>query len=553
MSRVRRCCRSAASWPPRSPESGLSPGAVTPDAPAPAPAAAPGGVADEPAIAPLPRRARPILLGTVLLVATCGFVYELVIIALGTYLFGNSVFQVSVVLAAFVSSMGLGSLAAKPLLRRPAHAFVAVEAAVALIGGLSAMGLYASFAYLDVYEPVMLMAAGAIGLLVGCEIPLLLALLQRARPQAAGASVADLLAADYLGAVVAGVSFPFLLLPWLGQIEAALAIGALNAVAGLVVCLLARLPRRWLLAPLGVLAVLGVAAGAAGHFEVSARQRLFDDLIVFDARTQYQEIVMTQGPQDDLRLFLNGDLQFSSRDEYRYHEALVHPAMAGRHARVLVLGGGDGLAIREVLRYPGVQRVVNVELDRRMTELARNDERLSALNRDALRDPRVEVVNADAFRWLRGSREQFDVIVADFPDPDDAATAKLYSQELYEGLRRRALAPGGRLVVQSGSPYFARESFWGIEATLRAAGWGTTPYHVDVPSFGDWGFVLALPGRAPALSLAVPPGDRLRFLDRPTLAASATFPPDRARLALKPSTLNRPRILDYQRRGYQGY
>ena len=457
-------------------------------------------------------------------------------------------------LAAFVSSMGLGSLAAKPLLGRPAQSFVAVEAAVALIGGLSAMGLYASFAYLDVYEPVMLMAAAAIGLLVGCEIPLLLTLLQRARPQAAGASVADLLAADYLGAVVAGVSFPFLLLPWLGQIEAALAIGALNALAGVAVCLLARLRRVWLLAPLAVLVVLGIAASAAGHFEVTARQALFDDRIVLAERTRYQEIVITQGEQDDLRLFLNGDLQFSSRDEYRYHEALVHPAMAGPHARVLVLGGGDGLAMREILRYGDVQRVVNVELDDRMTALARDDDRLSRLNRDSLRDPRVQVVNADAFRWLRGSREQFDVIVADFPDPDDAATAKLYSQELYDGLRRRALAPGGRLVVQAGSPYFARESFWGIEATVRAAGWATTPYHVDVPSFGDWGFVLAVPGRqAPPLALAPPPGERLRFLDSPTLAASATFPPDRARLKLEPSTLNRPKILDYQRHGYQGY
>ncbi len=494
-----------------------------------------------------------------LLVATCGFVYELVIIALGTYLFGNSVFQVSIVLAAFVSSMGLGSLASKPLLRRPAESFVAIEAAVALIGGLSAMGLYAAFAYLGVYVPVMLMTAAAIGLLVGCEIPLLLVLLQRARPQSAGASVADLLAADYLGAVIGGVSFPFLLLPWLGQIQAALAIGALNAVAGIVICLLARPRRVWLLAPVGVLAILALAATQADHFEVTARQSLFDDRIVFVERSRYQEIVMTQGEQDDLRLFLDGDLQFSSRDEYRYHEALVHPAMAGAHARVLVLGGGDGLAMREILRYPDVREVVNVELDPRMSELARDDARLRRLNRDALHDPRVRVVTADAFTWLRSAGgppatgTRFDVVVADFPDPDDAATAKLYSQEFYDGVRRRALAPGGRFVVQSGSPYFARESFWGIESTLRAAGWRTTPYHVDVPSFGDWGFVLASPSRPPALGLSPPRGGALRFLDRPTLAAAASFPPDRGRIAIAPSTLNRPRLLDYERRGYHGY
>jgi len=502
----------------------------------------------------LGRRARPILLGTVLLVATCGFVYELVIIALGTYLFGNSVFQVSIVLAAFVSSMGLGSLAAKPLLRRPAQSFVAVEAAVALIGGLSAMALYAAFAYLGIYDSAMIATAATIGLLVGCEIPLLLVLLQRARPQAAGASVADLLAADYLGAVVAGVSFPFLLLPWLGQIQAALAIGALNAVAGIAVCLLTRLPRVWLLAPAGVLVALAVAAGLAPRFEVTARQSLFDDRIVLLERSKYQEIVLTQGENDDLRLFLNGDLQFSARDEYRYHEALVHPAMAGRHASVLVLGGGDGLAIREVLRHAGVRRVVNVELDPDMTRLARDDSRLRRLNRDALRDPRVQIVSQDAFSWLRDASERFDVVIADFPDPDDAAIAKLYSQEIYDGLRRRALAPGGRLVVQAGSPYFARESFWGIESTLRAAGWRTTPYHVDVPSFGDWGFVLASAGtREPALRVAVPPGRALRFLDAPTLRAAATFPPDRDRIALRASTLNRPRLLDYQRRGYRGY
>ena len=345
-----------------------------------------------------------------------------------------------------------------------------------------------------------------------------------------------------------------MLLPWLGQIEAALAIGALNALAGLAVCLLARLRAVWLLAPGTVLVVLAVAAGSAAGFEVTARQNLFDDRIVLIEHTQYQEIVLTEGEGSDLRLFLNGDLQFSSRDEYRYHEALVHPALAERHARVLVLGGGDGLAIRELLRHDGVQRVVNVELDPRMSALARDDGRLRALNGDALRDPRVQVVSADAFSWLRDVRERFDVVVADFPDPDDAGTAKLYSQEFYDGLRRRALAPGGRLVVQAGSPYFARESFWGIEATMRAAGWRTTPYHVDVPSFGDWGFVLASPRHAPALTLRAPRGgERLRFLDAPTLVAAATFPPDRARIAVAPSTLNRPRLLDYQRRGYRGY
>jgi spermidine synthase len=303
-----------------------------------------------------------------------------------------------------------------------------------------------------------------------------------------------------------------------------------------------------------VLVILAAAAVWSSDFEVQARQSLFDDPIVHGERTRYQDIVLTESRSGDLRLFLNGDLQFSSADERRYHEALVHPAMNGPHGRVLVLGGGDALALREVLRHPGVEQATLVELDPRMVELARRDERLAALNERALADPRVRVIQDDAFRWLRSSAGRYDVIVADFPDPDDAGTAKLYSVEFYDGLRRRALAPGGRLVVQAGSPYFAPEAYWSIERTLREAGWGTRPYHVDVPSFGDWGFLLAAPGdAAPPLRLRTPPGAPLRTLDRATLAAAAVFPPDRRRMAVEPSTLNRPRILDYQRMGWHEY
>ncbi len=504
-----------------------------------------------------PRAARGLLLATVLVVAVCGFVYELEIVALGTYLFGNSIFQVSLVLAAFVSSMGLGSLLAKPLLRRSVVAFIAIESAVALLGGTSGLALFAAFAWLDVFEGATIAMAAAIGVLVGCEIPLLLSLMQDVRREAAGSAVADLLAADYLGAVVAGLAIPFMIVPALGQIEGAIAVGAVNALAGLLVLwLFARSLRpRTALGLLGlgigVPAVLGAAAVLAGRVELSARQVLYEDPIVHAERTPYQEVVMTRAPAtDDLRLFLNGDLQFSSVDEYRYHEALVHPALAGPRRSVLVLGGGDGLALREILRYPDVRRVVLVELDPRMAALAREDARLRRLNAGALSDPRVEIVTADAFSWLRaGSRERFDAAILDLPDPDSAALAKLYSVEMY-ALVRRALRPGGRAVVQATSPYFAPEVFWSIRESVGAAGLATRVFHVDVPSFGDWGYVLAQAGRPPELDLDPP--RPLRFLDRRTLAAAAVFPPDRHALSVKPSTLNRPMILEYASRGWLG-
>jgi spermidine synthase len=499
-----------------------------------------------------------LLLGAVLLVAVCGFVYELVIISLGTYLFGNSVEQVSIVLASFVSAMGLGSLLSKRLQRRPVESFVAIESLLALVGGTSAIVLYAAFAWVDIYTVALIGVSSTIGLLVGCEIPLLMTMLQRVRPQQSGASLADLLAADYLGAVIAGVIFPLMVLPNFGQIDAALAVGALNGCAGLLVLWLLggeveRRRRVVLLIPVvAVLAALGVVASVAHGFEITARQALYDAPIVKSVNSKYQQIVITKSLEGDMRLFLNGDLQFSNIDEYRYHESLVHPAMAGPHSRVLILGGGDGLAMREVLRYPDVKRAVEVELDPRMIDLARHDPRISALNHGSLRSPRVQVVSADAFTWLRHQRERFDVVVADFPDPDDDAIAKLYSVDFYALLRSSALAPGGRLVVQAGSPYFARDAFWSIGESVKAAGYGTTRYHVDVPSFGDWGFVLARRGSPPPLHLAAPP--RLRFLDANELRAAAAFPVDRREPpGIEASTLNRPVLPAYERGAWKFY
>jgi spermidine synthase len=313
----------------------------------------------------------------------------------------------------------------------------------------------------------------------------------------------------------------------------------------------------------GVLAVLGGAFVLAGEFEISARQALYDAPVVHAERTPYQEIVMTRAVNlrgaADLRLFLNGDLQFSSTDEYRYHEALVHPAMAGSRRRVLVLGGGDGLAAREVLRYPDVAQVVQVELDPAMVRLARDDPALRALNRGSLDDPRLRVVHADAMSWLRGAAGRFDVVVADLPDPDAVPTAKLYSVEFYT-LARRVLAPGGRLVVQAGSPYFAPRSYWCVAATLRAAGLPPVAYQVDVPSFGAWGYLLAGPEKGgeggpeggPPLVLD-PNAPRLRFLTADTLRAAAVFPADRPPLEVPPSTLMRPRILAYHKAEWRNY
>ena len=516
------------------------------------------------------RTARIVLLAAVFLCAACGLVYELALLTLGQYLAGGTVYATSLVLGVFVCAMGLGSFLSKPLLPRAAAGFAAVELALALTGGLSVLALYAAYAWLGLYTPALIAASVVVGGLIGAEIPLLMALLQRIRAQDAGEATADLFAVDYVGALAGGLAFPFLLLPVFGQVRGAVVVALVNLLAAVVLVVLlrsalSRRERRAVVAGVGtVAAVLGLALLTAGTFLVSARQALYDAPVVVAMRSAYQEIVVTESlprlpglpgrGERDVRLFLDGDLQFSSVDEHRYHEALVHPALLPGARSVLVLGGGDGLAAREVLRSPTVSRVVEVELDPAVLELARTDPRLRAANAGALDDPRVEVVVDDAMRWLRTAREQFDAVVVDMPDPDAPPTARLYSQEFY-GLASRVVAPGGRLVVQAGSPWFAPEAFWCIAATVEAAGLRTTPYHVDVPSFGDWGFVLAARGAAPVPSLDPAVAPQLRFLDGDVLAAATVFGRDRSaeRHPVEVSTLDRPRILEYEARGWQGY
>ncbi|MFF8777973.1 polyamine aminopropyltransferase [Streptomyces sp. NPDC015140] len=549
---------------------------IDPHAPAP-PGSPPswGRPCDPQAPARLPVRpalARFLVLACVFVCAACGLVYELELVALASYLIGDSVTQASVVLSVMVFAMGLGSLAAKRLRRLAAAGFGAVEAVLALVGGSSAMILYAVFAWTGGWGglwadgPRFLLVAFSlvIGVLIGAEVPLLMELIQRVRRQDAGGAVADLFAADYVGALVGGLAFPFVLLPFLGQLTGALLTGTVNVVVGaaLVLGLFRRdLTRRarWLLltANLLVLALLATATALAGDFERAARQAVYGQDVRVAVRTGVQEVVLTGGTDGrSLGLFLDGRLRVSGSDERRYHEALVHPVMSGTHARVLILGGGDGLAAREVLRRPGVQRVDVLELDPGLTRLARHDPGLSTLNEHAYGDPRVHVLTEDAFRRLRSTPSAtYDVVISDLPDPGITASTKLYSQEFY-GLLRRVLAPDGRLVVHAGPAAARPRTFWTVDATLRAAGLPTVAYRVAARDAGftpgpdrtaagpraarDWGFLLAA-RTPPALPLRTARDPRPRTLTPRSLARDAAAA-SRTRIpGLPPSTLVHPR------------
>lgn len=466
-----------------------------------------------------------VLLFSVFVIASCGLVYELVAGALASYLLGDSVTQFSTIIGTYLFAMGVGSYLSSYVGRGLIHRFILIELFIGLIGGASAAVLFLSFSFLGSLSVLLYTLIFLIGVLVGLEIPLLLRILKEQLQFKD--LVAQVLTFDYLGALVVSILFPVVLAPKLGLIRTGFFFGLLNAlVAGWTIWLFRdRLPgiaglRNACIVVTGLLLAGFVYAERMTDL---AEENLFADEIIYAASSPYQRIVLTRW-KDDVRLHLNNHLQFSSRDEYRYHEALVHPGLSAvpHPRRVLVLGGGDGLAVREVLKYDTVEAITVVDLDEQITTLFSTNPMLTTLNKDALNSPRVTVVNEDAFIWLEQNTEMFDFVAVDFPDPTNHALGKLYTTAFYRLLKKQ-VSEQGMIAVQSSSPFFAPRSFWCIARTLEAVGFQVSPYHTYVPSFGDWGFMIASqrPYQPPETYL-VP----LQYLTPETAAAMFRFPGD---------------------------
>jgi len=507
----------------------------------------------------LTRHQTRVLLAAVLVVATCGILYELVVGTLASYLLGNSALHFSLTIGGFMTAMGLGSWAARAVKGDALVWFVGVELAVGLVGGLSAAVLYAAFTYTPFVHLAMGAVILAIGALVGLEIPLVTRLLGgpgRISAAELKDTVAGVLAVDYLGALVASLAFPFVLLPVLGVVRTAFVTGFVNLVV-VVFCLrafrreLGATRRRALWLATAIVA-FPLAAGAVGADKLASvfEEKLYREPVVYAEQSTYQRIVLTAS-NGDLRLFLDGGLQFSTADEHRYHEALVHPpmALAQRRERVLVLGGGDGLAVREILKWPEVQAVTLVDLDPAVTELARTHAALREANRQSLEDPRVTIVHDDAGAFLARPGDSFDVVIVDLPDPNHESLAKLYSRPFYERLRQR-LGAGGTVAVQSTSPTFAREAYWSIIATAEAAGLHPEPYHLYVPSFGDWGFFVGSTHAVRPDRYRLPAAVAPRVMTPEAFRAARFFDADVARVPVEVSTLDDPAVLRYYQQGW---
>ncbi len=433
-----------------------------------------------------------------------GIVAEYVLSTLASYFLGDSTIQWTMILSVMLFSMGLGSSFSKYIEGRLLEKFIAAEFLLSVLVAYSAMAAYsaASFAAggLQVFifgldAVVIYVFAIAIGFLIGIEIPLVMRLNDAF--ETLKINVAAVMEKDYYGSLIGGVFFAFVGLPLLGLTYTPFVLGTVNFLVATVVLyrlfpLVEGRGRKFfpLLAVL-VAVLIGMGAFFAQTVVDLGEQRRYQDRIVFQKQTRYQKIVVTQWKGHHW-LYLNTHQQLSSFDEYLYHEPLVHPAMllAQGATDVLILGGGDGCAAREVLKYPQVERVTLVDLDTEMTKLGKENPIFTRLNDSSLHSPKINIINQDAYKFMDETMGFYDVMIVDFPDPRTIEIGRLYSVEFFV-MCYRHLRPNGAIIVQSGSPYFGPEAFYCIKKTLQTAGFNVVPLHNHVLTFGEWGFQLA--------------------------------------------------------------
>lgn len=509
----------------------------------------------------LTRRQRLWLLVTAGVSSSCGLAIELLLGTLASYLVGNQALAYGVAVGVFLAAMGLGAYLSRFVATSGSDreqqmqlqtAFIWVELAFAPLSAFAPILLFALFVIDGPFWLALVLVTILLGMLSGMELPILTRLLEK--DEDLKDALAGVLALDYVGALLGSLMLPIVLLPLLGMFPSATLIGAIPAL--MVVALAVVFPRlrRWGRVGLGIAVFLLVLVPFMIPLGDRLENTLYKAPVIARVQSPYQRIVLTRQGRD-LRLFLDGDLQFSTLDEYRYHEGLVHPSLSANVAlrkatqhttprKVLLMGAGDGLALREVLKWQDIEQVVLVDLDKAVINFAQKHPFLIRANAAAYADPRVQVIQGDAFVTVPKLPDVFDVIIADFPDPDRDVIAKLYSQGFYQRLLSR-LAPDGVFVTQSSSPFFAPRAFACIAATLDSIGLKTYPYAVDVPSFGLWGFVMATRSPIQIEQLQLPIATR--FLNLPTLRNLFQLPNDIELGNVEINRLSQPVILQYQK------
>lgn len=547
---------------------------------------------------PRPPRTRWQLGLLMFLLGGCGLAYEYTLSKIASDLLGNSLQQWATMIATMLFAMGLGAEVQKHTpVSKLADRLISTQLLLALLGGFGPLMMVHGFASLpQIYILIQYGLAFSVGLLIGYEIPLMMRINEASEPDMR-INLAQVLKMDYIGALAGALLWTFILVRFFSIERISFILGLTTTATSLLCFFLYR--ERLTRPPLSIAAMaattvcltLGLIFGR--QMVLHAEQFLYRDPIVTSVTTPFQHVVMTKPPGGKLRCYINGHLQFDEGDEHIYHENLVHPAMhlAPRREKVLVLGGGDGLALREILKYPDVRSVTLVDLDPMMTDLASTNPDLIRLNGGSMSHPKVtrreaggitagepypigqtsqrehfgapehetatlHVLNLDAARFVQTAGEGYDVVFMDFPDPNSPDLAKLYGRPFYDNLRR-VLNPGAVVVQQSGSTFQAKEAFLCIGRTLSAAGFDAVPYHDNVPSFGEWGWWISAEGKSAAQTRnALETMEELRvptlYLTPERVAASLVFGKNDLNSSNRDFTsLTEPRVYHYHLQGWK--
>ena len=487
-----------------------------------------------------------LILMTTFLISICSIIYELIISSISSYLLGDSITQFSITIGLYMFAMGIGSYLSKKIKSQLFTRFIYIELFVGIFGGLSSLILFFSNIYTSIYHLIMYILIIMIGILVGLEIPILTRIIEENKSDVRN-NLANIFSFDYLGGLIGSLIFPLILLPNLGYITTTLLIGTINIfVALLIVIKYKKFILKYSMIRNVVIIVLGIfiiILCTGRFFADNIENGLYRDSIILSKQTNYQKIIMTRH-KDDIRLFIDGNLQFCSKDEYRYHEALVHIPMmyANKHDEILILGGGDGLAVRELLKYKDIKNITLVDIDEQMTELCKKNELISALNNHSLDNDKLSIINEDAYIFVQNTNKKYDVVIIDLPDPNSETLNKLYTNVFYNYIES-IMNKDGVMVCQSTSPYYAKNSFWCIYKTIDTQFENVKPYHLQVPSFGEWGFNLAYNGKANLKELQVD----TKYLNKENINLMFNFAKDElAELdKLEINDIFKPKLIEY--------
>jgi len=489
------------------------------------------------------------LLASTFVIAICGLVYELLESTISSYLLGDSIYHFSLVIGLFMSSMGVGAWLSRFIDERLERAFVLLQMSISIVGGFSALVLFYAFAYIQNYEAFLYLVTISLGTMLGIEIPLIIRILKESF--SLKTNISNVFTLDYIGALIAALLFPLVLVPQLGLMQTSFVFGLLNLLVGLMAWSIFReiLGWRYIVAIVAMGAILITGLLHSTKLIGIIENKLYQHNIIYSEQTPYQKLIITS-QKGRIKFYINGAIQFDSIDEYRYHESLVHPVMhtAKAHEKILIIGGGDGMALREVLRYDDVIDVTLVDLDPAITKLFKEHEVLSELNQHAYDSDKVTVVNQDAWKFVEQSDQLYDVIIIDLPDPNNISLGRLYSETFYHLLSSH-LSRTGAMVTQATSPMFSHQAYWCIEQTISDAGLRTTPYHTYIPSFGEWGFVLSTHIRLE--TKPIEPSLKLQYIDDATLTKSRVFAIDIAKVEIQSNRLSSHKLLYYYEEGWR--